>query len=153
MKLSESLKINSDNIRTREFTMGGQKLRVKVPLASEMEAINKAVDAVDFSAKYQEMSAPLLKKKESIEGEEIKFLDDDVIVDGKSLKELSELTAKTEERILQMIRLLVPSNENDSMQSISYADVEEAFPFAIQIELMRKIIEVISPNYEETRKN
>jgi len=153
MKLADSLKINSDNIRTREFVMGGQKLRVKVPLASEMDAITKAVESVDWSAKFEEMVTPLREKQTDIESEEIKFVDDDVIVDGKSIKELAELTAKTEERILQMVRLLVPSNENDSMQSINYEDVNEAFPFAIQIELMRKIIEVISPNYEETRKN
>lgn len=153
MKLSSALNINLENIRIREFTMAGQKLRVKVPLASEMEAITKAVDNADWSKKYEEMSAPLLKDKTEIEGTEIKFLDDDIIVDGKSIKELSILTAKTEERITQMIRLLVPANEQDSMETINYSDIEEAFPFAVQMELMKKIIEVISPGYEETRKN
>ena len=153
MKLSSALNINLDNIRIREFTMAGQKLRVRVPLASEMEAITKAVDQVDWSKKYEEMSASFIKDKAEIEGEEIKFLDDDIVVDGKSIKEISILTAKTEERITQMIRLLVPANEADSMDTITYADIDEAFPFAVQMEVMKKIIEVISPGYEETRKN
>jgi hypothetical protein len=153
MKLSSALNINLNNIRIREFTMAGQKLRVRVPLASEMEAISKAVDAVDWLQKYAEMSAPFIKDKSEIESEEIKFLDDDIIVDGKSLKELATLTAKTEERITQMIRLLVPANEGDDMNTITYADIDEAFPFAVQMEVMKKIIEVISPGYEETRKN
>lgn len=153
MKLSSALNININNIRIREFTMAGQKLRVRVPLASEMEEITKAVDNADWQKKYSEMAAPFLRDKSEIQGEEIKFLDDDIVVDGRSIKELSILTAKTEERITQMIRLLVPANESDDMNTINYSDIEEAFPFAVQMELMKKIIEVISPGYEETRKN
>ena len=51
MKLSESLKINAENIRIRDFTMAGQKLRVRVPLSSEMDEINKKVESTDWSHK------------------------------------------------------------------------------------------------------
>ena len=63
------------------------------------------------------------------------------------------MSAKTEERIVQMVRLLVPAEDGFDMSQISYADIEAEFPFAVQIELMKKISEVISPGYEETRKN
>lgn len=149
MKLSNALNVNQ-NIRIRSFTLGGQNFRVRVPLASEMEEISKVVAAVNSEAKFKEMSKPLL---EITDQEKVQVTDDDVIVDGKSIKELAQLTAQTEERILQLIRLLVPAQEGFDMNEISYDDVNAEFPFAVQLELMRKIAEVISPGYEETRKN
>jgi hypothetical protein len=149
MKLSNALNVNQ-NIRIRSFTLGGQNFRVRVPLASEMEEISRVVAAVNSEAKFEEMSKPL---REIEDQEKIQITDDDLIVDGKSIKELAQLTAQTEERILQLIRLLVPAQEGFDMNEISYEDVNAEFPFAVQLELMRKIAEVISPGYEETRKN
>lgn len=149
MKLSESLNINSNNFRTRSFEMGGQKLRVRVPLASEMEEITKFVDEVEWQPKFEEMKKSFIDLDDS----KVEIIDDDVFVDKKSLKDLAIMSAKTEERILRMIRLLVPQNETFDMSEISYSDIEAEFPFAVQIELMKKIAEVISPGYEETRKN
>jgi hypothetical protein len=149
MKLSQSLKINSDNIRIREFTMAGQKLRVRVPLASEMETITKAVDDVEWQAKFEDLKKSFAADPDA----KIEQVEDDVTVNGKSIKELAIMSAKTEERIVQMIRLLVPAEDGFDMSQISYADVEAEFPFSVQIEMMKKISEVISPGYEETRKN
>lgn len=149
MKLANALNVNQ-NIRIRAFTLGGQNFKVRVPLASEMEQIAKIVDSVDSSAKFKELSEPLFDIKDS---EKIEITEDDVIVDGKSLKELARLTVQTEERILQMVRLLVPAQEGFDMSEISYEDINAEWPFAVQLELMRKIAEVISPGYEEIRKN
>lgn len=149
MKLSQSLKINSDNIRIREFTMAGQKLRVRVPLASEMEAITKAVDDVEWQTKFEELKKSFADDPDA----KIEEVEDDVTVNGKSIKELAIMSAKTEERIVQMVRLLVPAEDGFDMSQITYADVEAEFPFSVQIEMMKKISEVISPGYEETRKN
>lgn len=149
MKLSQSLKINSDNIRIREFTMAGQKLRVRVPLASEMEAITKAVDDVEWQGKFEDLQKSFAADPDA----KLEQVEDDVMVNGKSIKELAIMSAKTEERIVQMIRLLVPAEDGFDMSQITYADVEAEFPFSVQIEMMKKISEVISPGYEETRKN
>lgn len=149
MKLSQSLKINSDNIRIREFTMAGQKLRVRVPLASEMEAITKAVDDVEWKSKFEELKKSFAADPDA----KIEHLADDVMINGKSIKELAVMSAKTEARIVHMIRLLVPAEEGFDMSQITYADIEAEFPFSVQIEMMKKISEVISPGYEETRKN
>jgi hypothetical protein len=152
MKLSSALQINQQNIRTREFEMAGQKLKVRVPLSSEMEAITKAVDATEWQKKYDEMAAGF-KESGSFGETKIEITEDDVLVDGKSIKELAQQSAQMEERITQMIRLLVPSQEGFDMNTITYKDIEDEFPFAVQIEMMKKIIEVIAPGYEETRKN
>lgn len=152
MKLSSALQINQQNIRTREFEMAGQKLKVRVPLASEMEAITKAVDAAEWQEKYNEMAAGF-KESGNFGETKIEITEDDVLVDGKSIKELAQQSAQMEERITQMIRLLVPSQDGFDMNTITYKDIEEEFPFAVQIEVMKKIIEVIAPGYEEIRKN
>jgi hypothetical protein len=149
MKLSQSLKINSDNIRIREFTMAGQKLRVRVPLASEMESITKAVDDVEWQGKFEDLQKSFAADPDAV----IEQVEDDVTVNGKSIKELAIMSAKTEERIVQMVRLLVPAEDGFDMSQISYSDIEAEFPFSVQIEMMKKISEVISPGYEETRKN
>ena len=149
MKLSSALNINQ-NIRIRSFTLGGQNFRVRVPLASEMEEIYKVVNAVNSDAKYKELSEPLLTINDP---EKVQVTDDDVFVDGKSIKELARLTVQTEERILQLVRLLVPAEEGFDMAQISYEDINAEWPFSVQLELMKKIAEVISPGYEETRKN
>ncbi len=151
MKLSESLKINTDNIRIREFTMAGQKLRVRVPLAAEMELMNKRINEIEWKNKYDEFSIPLIEKKDEIQGEKIEFTDDDILVDGRSIKETAILAAQTNARIVEMFKLLIPVDGD--LESLTYEDIESEFPFSVQLEISKKIAEVISPGYEETRKN
>jgi hypothetical protein len=153
MKLSEILKINQDTLRTRAFTLGGQKFKVRVPLAVELEAINKRVADVDVEKKTEELMKPLLEKRDQLESDAVVYLEDDVIVDGRSTKELAKMTAQTEQRILEMVKLLVPEKANTTMDGLTYAEIDDEFPFAVQLELMKKIAEVISPGYEEARKN
>jgi hypothetical protein len=153
MKLSESLKINSNNIRIREFTMSGQSLRVRVPLASEMEAMNERVKNIDWKKEYQKITAPLLEKKEELQSEEIKFVDDDIFINNKSAKELAKVSAQTNARIVEMFKLLVPVIDGEDLSELTYEEIENEFPFSVQLEVSKKIAEVISPGYEETRKN
>lgn len=153
MKLSSALQVDASAIRTRSFTLGGQPFKVRVPLAAEMDAIARAVEDADWTAKHAEMMAPLIEKRDKLEGAEIKFDGDDALVDGKSVKELAQMTAKAEARILHMIRLLVPVDAGFDMSQITYADIEAEWPFSVQMELVKKITEVISPGYEDTRKN
>ena len=153
MKLSESLKINSNNIRIREFTMSGQSLRVRVPLASEMEAMNERVKNVSWEDQYKKMTDPIIEKKETFDNEEIQFTDDDVIINGKSTKELAKVAAQTNARIVEMFKLLVPVIDGADLSDLTYADIESEFPFSVQLDVSKKIAEVISPGYEETRKN
>ena len=63
------------------------------------------------------------------------------------------MTAQTEQRILEMVKLLVPEVDGANMEDLTYEEINSEFPFPVQLELMKKIAEVISPGYEETRKN
>lgn len=153
MKLSELLKVNQETLRTRTFTLANQKFKVRVPLAIELEAINKRVTEVDVEQKTKELLDPLLEKKKELQSDNIVYTKDDVIVDGRSTRELAKMTAQTEQRILEMIKLLVPELEGASMDALTYKEINDEFPFPVQLELMKKIAEVISPGYEEARKN
>lgn len=153
MKISSALQVDSSAIRTRSFSLGGQPFKVRVPLAAEMDAIAKAIEDADWRPKFDDMMKPLLEKRDTLESETIQFVDDDAIVDGKSVKELAQMTVKAETRIVHMVRLLVPADAGFDMSQISYADIEAEWPFSVQMELVKKISEVISPGYEDTRKN
>jgi hypothetical protein len=122
-------------------------------LAIELEAINKRVSEVDVEAKTKELIEPLMQKKKDLQSESIVYTKDDVIVDGRSTKELAKMSAQTEQRILEMVKLLVPEMEGASMDALTYEEINQEFPFPVQLELMKKIAEVISPGYEEARKN
>jgi hypothetical protein len=49
--------------------------------------------------------------------------------------------------------LLIPENEKDSLADLTYEEIEAEFPMAVQITLLEKISEVISPSYKESRGN
>ena len=115
--------------------------------------MNERIKNAEWQSHYEKLSAPLLEKKETLEGESFKFLDDDVIINDKSMKEMAQLTAQTNARIVEMFKLLVPVIEGEDMSQLTYEDIEAEFPFSVQLEVSRKIGEVIAAGYEETRKN
>lgn len=153
MKLAKALQISPDALRVRSFAFNGQPLRVRVPLASEMEQMNQRVQAASWQAKYDELTAPIMARRDEVTDEAIEFLEDDVRIAGKSVKDTAKLAAQTNARIVEMFKLLVPLVEGEDLATLTYEDIEAEFPLSIQLELSKKIAEVISPGYEETRKN
>jgi hypothetical protein len=49
------------------------------------------------------------------------------------------------------VKLLVPEDATFDMATVTYPDVEELFPFAIQLQLVDEINAAISPNYKDSR--
>lgn len=156
-KLKKALGINPDNVRIRQFELGGQKFRVRVPLAAEAEALyerTKTPDAQVAEAKYQEIAKPLLELKDKLTDEtnDIVFTDNDIIVKEKSMREMANTQAITQQRILETFKLLVPIDETN-MNDLTYDDINAEFPFPIQLTMVKKITEIISPGYEDSKKN
>lgn len=156
MSIAKSLKINQDTIRMRSFDFNGQTLRVRVPLTNEADALYEKIKEPSdelVKQKYEELSKPLLEKRAELEkSEDIKFTDDDIIVGGNSVRELAKTQAGGETRILETFKLLVPADGKE-MKDLTYEEINEDLPLPIQLELVKKITEVISPSYEESRKN
>ena len=146
---------NKKNMLTRSFELGGHTFKVRIPLMIESDAIYKKVSNPDeekVEKVYQEITAPL-RQFENNQSEEFKFTDNDILVDGRSMREAAKNKAITEARITEFFKLLVPEMEGVTLEDLTYADIEEEVPIAVQMQIVEKIGEVISPTYREARGN
>jgi hypothetical protein len=147
----ESYQKASVNLKTRQFELGGHVFKVRIPLSSDMEAMQERIekyDEAEAEERFQKMTSGF-RKNLDIEG--IVISDDDVIVEGRSTRDLVKTMMTMENRIVEYVKLLVA--ENGSLEDITYKDIEAEFPMAIQLELVSKITEVIQPGYKDARKN
>ncbi len=156
-KLGNAFGVNLDLVRIREFDYHGQTFRVRVPLTKEAEVMFARAEhppKEEVDAKFKELSAPMYARKQDIvdSGADIKFEDNDIVVGDNSLRELAKNQIAGNIRILESFKLLV-TPDGESLSSITYADISDEFPLPIQLSLVKKIAEIISPSYEEIRKN
>ena len=161
-RLSSAFGANYEKVRreivTRKFELGGFTFKVRVPLVAESDEIYNRIsnpDEAQIETIYQTLIAPLLKYKDDPEAAEtgFAFLENDVLVQGKSLRDAAKNKAMTEARIVEYIRLLVPENPENTLADITYTDIEAEWPLNVQLALCEKIGEVISPTYKEVRGN
>lgn len=151
----EKYQAKRKDLLTRSFVLNGHTFKVRIPLVAESDAIYKKVsDPAEETVEkiYQEITAPL-RQFENNQSEEFKFTDDDILVDGRSMREAAKNKAITEARITEFFKLLVPEMESVTLEDLTYADIEEEFPIAVQMLIVEKIGEVISPTYREARGN
>ena len=146
---------NKDNVRIRSFEFGNHTFKVKVPLTSEYEFIleqaNKVDDAV-VNKYYEQITKEFISNKDKItEDMGVVFTENDVIVKEKSMREAAKNKTITENRIVAMVRLLVPEEKDFDMSTVTYEMVEELFPFAVQLELIDLISNTIAPNYKDQK--
>jgi 6-pyruvoyl-tetrahydropterin synthase len=143
---------NKDSLRIRSFELGGHTFKVKVPLTAEYESmleIIKIVNDEKVNKYYDELSKEFINNKSEFEKQEdVVFTDNDILLKGTSLRETAKNKAILENRILELIKLIVPEEEGFDMSTITYDMVEELFPFSIQIQLIEEISLVISPSYK-----
>jgi hypothetical protein len=111
------------------------------------ERITK-IDEADLNARYEKMSGSF-RNGAVIEGVEI--TEDDVIIEGRSTKDLARSVILMEQRIVEYIKLLVP--EVGDWDGLTYAEVEAEWPMTVQLEMIAKITEAIQPGYKDARKN
>jgi hypothetical protein len=155
--LAKAFAINPDKIRIRSFEYNGEQFKVRVPLTQEAESMFERVDnppAELIKAKFDELTRELYAKKQEIidSKADIKFKKDDVVVGDQSLLALAKSQASGEIRILESIKLLVPVN-GANLGDITYDQIQEEFPLPVQLSLVKKIAEIVSPAYEDVRKN
>ena len=146
---------NRKNLLIRSFELGGHTFKVRIPLVAESDEIYKKVSEPDeetIEKVYQEITKPL-RQFENNQTEEFQFTDNDILVDGRSMREAAKNKAITEARITEFFKLLVPEMEGVTLEDLTYADIEEEFPISVQMQIVEKIGEVISPTYKEARGN
>jgi hypothetical protein len=155
--LGEKYQSKRSTIFTRTFELGGHTFKVQIPSVAQSDKIyqqvmNPSEEVID--SLYKKMVEPLIEFKDSSTKEDgVEYLENDVVVQGRSMREAAKNKAMTEAKITEYIKLLVPENSENSMDDITYADIEAEFPLPIQLTLIEKIAEVISPSYKESRGN
>lgn len=147
---------HKDALRIRSFKLNGHTFKVKVPLTSENEAMyerTKAVDESKVKKYYDELASEILDNPERYKDDpEIEIKDNDIIVKGISLQETSRNKVLSQNRITELVKLLVPETPEFDMSSVTYEQIDELFPFSVQLELIEEINKAISPGYTENRK-
>lgn len=157
MKLEKAFgkKFDKDTVRIKTFEYNGHTFKVKIPLTKEYETILETANNVDeevLEKYYNDLVKDFIKNKEKMTKDmEIVFTDNDVILKDKSMREAAKNKMLTENRILALVRLLVPEENGFDMQAVTYEMVEELFPFSVQMELIDLISNTITPTYKEQK--
>ena len=138
------------NLRIKSFELGGHTFKVRVPLTKEMEEITARIQEVsdkELQERYEKMTSGF-RNGEKIEG--IEITDDDVVVDGRSTKELAKTAIQAEQRVVEYFKLLVIDGD---LEGLTYQEIENEFPFQVQLEIISNVSDAIQPGYKEQRKN
>lgn len=154
-KLGGKYQSRRQEIFTRQFELGGHTFKVRIPFVAESDEMYKRImhpDPERIEAVYQEMVEPLMKHKDE-KTEDVLFTENDIIVGNRSMRETAANKVIVETRITEYIKLLIPENPENSMDDITYQDIEAEFPFSVQLALVEKIADAISPTYKEARGN
>lgn len=146
---------NKNAVRTKTFEYNNHTFKVKIPLTKEYESILETANVVDEATVekyYQDLAKDLIATKDTIpEDAGVVFANNDVLVQGKSIRESAKNKLLTENRVLALMRLLVPEEEGFDMATVTYEMVEELFPFSVQLELIDMISNTITPSYKEQK--
>jgi hypothetical protein len=141
---------DSSNLRTKSFELAGYNFNVRVPLTKELDSMQQRIEQFD-KAEYQKRFDSMTSSFRSTTIDGVVVTDDDVIVEGRSTKELVQTILQMENRIVEYIRLLVPAN--GTLDDITYEEIEAEWPISVQLEIIAKISEAIQPGYKDSRKN
>lgn len=155
MKLAQAFGGLGTAIRTRSFELNGHTFKVKVPLTSELEAMQERIKepCKETADKYfAELTKTVYEKKEEFEKvDKVVFKDDDILIDGKSMREIAQQKAVSEKQTVELFKLLIPEDDQFDMSDLTYKMIDELFPFSIQLEIIEQISKAISPEYKDTR--
>lgn len=167
-KLGQSYeKVKSDvKVKTISVDLGEVKfdLKVRVPLKKEMEDITNRIispDPARVQKIYERLAQPLRAALNEGGEEFVKALnekketiivkDDDLVIDGTSVRQVANFSAVEEVKVEEYFHLLIsetgePVNEN-------YEQITQEFPeFAIK-EIVQAIESAIKPDYKTVKKN
>ena len=159
--VKEQVKIKTIHIKAGEAEFD---LRVRIPLKQEMESISETIVAVDetkVEALYEKLSAPV--KKSINEGGEgfleklnkdkdfIIVRDNDMIVDGNSIKNVATMSVMWQSKVEEYFHLLI-SETGDPINE-TFEQIEQEFPDEVIKTIVDEIDKSIKPTYDGVKKN
>lgn len=139
-------------------------LKVRVPVKREMEFLTSTITDPDqkrVDAIYEALASPLKKTIESADSgflealnadkEKIKVTDNDLIVDGTSVRHIAQMSAVWQLQVERYFSLLQSATGEPICES--FDEISEEFPENIIREIVMQIDEAIRPNYKAAKKN
>lgn len=167
-KLGKNFQQVQDEIQIKKINidLGEVKfdLKVKVPLKKEMEELNARIlspSKEKIDAVFERLAGPMRETLKEGGEEFLKALnekkqtviltDDDLIVDGTSLRQVAQFQAIEESRIEEYFHLLI-SEVGDPINE-SFDEISAEFPEFVIKEIVQTIQSTISPDYKNAKKN
>ena len=167
-KLGKSYGKVQDQVRIKTITIeiGNTKfdLKVRIPLKAEMEQMLERISlpSEDRVQKvYEKLSKPVLDSiKEggddfvnalNSEKEMVRITDNDVILDGNSIRQVAQFTAISENRVEEYFHLL--QSEVGEPINETFDQIAEEFPEPVIKQIIEAIEGAIRPDYKNTKKN
>lgn len=144
---------NRLSVMTRTFILGNHTFKVRVPSVGEIESIYdyfKNPNQELVNSTFKELTYELIKIKDT-NPVGIVYSDNDVVVEGRSMLEAAKNKVILEYRVVEYFKFLIPE-DGQTLADLEYSDIEEEFPLSIQIQLIDKISEVISPDYKAIKE-
>ena len=144
-----------EELRIRTFDIGSHTFKVKVPLTVEYDVMQKRMNDIPqnlIQIAYLELAGKYIDNKaEYIDNPDYVYKEDDIEIEGRSLKESAKNKVILEKRITEMFKLIVPEDNTFDMDTITYSDIEEFMPFPIQMEMIEAISNAVSPSYKSNK--
>lgn len=171
MSLAKKLNKNLENttaLSTKKVSidLGEIKfdLRVRVPLKKQMEEMNAKILSPDqerVNKIYDGLAKPIMETLEAAGKEFVDELnkdkqtivvaENDLIVDGTSLRQLAQFQAIEEQRVEAYFRLL--QSETGEPVNETFEQITEEFPEFVIREIIVAIQAALTPDYKTTKKN
>jgi hypothetical protein len=139
-------------------------LKVRVPLKKEMETITATIlspDQARVDKIFKRLADPMIKAMEEGGEEFVKAINDkkqtltktndDLIVDGTSVRQVANFSAIEENKVEQYFHLLV--SETGEPITETYEQIVEEFPEFVIREIVAEIDKAIKPDYKTVKKN
>ena len=167
-KLGKSYEQVKDQAKIKKITieLGEVKfdLKVRIPLKQEMESLLDKIanpSEENIEALYEKLSKGVKNAideggadflKAINDGKEtIVMMDDDIIVDGTSIRQVARMTAINESQVEEYFHLL--QSENGEPITESYEQIASEFPEQVIKEIVAQIDGAIRPDYKTAKKN
>ena len=167
-KLGKSYGMVQEQVRIKTITIdiGSTKfdLKVRIPLKAEMEQMLEKISAPAnerVEMVYQKLAKPVLDSIQeggedfvsalNSEKEMIRILDNDVILDGNSIRQVAQFNAIMEQRVEEYFHLL--QSEIGEPIDETYEQIAAEFPEPVIKEIMQAIEGAIRPDYKNAKKN
>lgn len=143
-----SLGINAAISRIRTFDYKGQTIRVRIPLEKEWAVSQDKIHNPDSDLIQQQFHTLWTEAELDDSG----FNDSDLNTLRTQLLLAARYQAITQIGVLEAFRMLEPL-PGQSIDDLTYEDINAEIPLAIQMDFAKKIREVIEPGYEDARGN